>query len=66
MALCIRSPCRNLNSSDEIRVERMYFNLRAISFVIIIYMLLHKEMGLNCLKVEGLSILGIRVMKVEL
>jgi hypothetical protein len=47
-------------------VERISFNLRAISFVIILYMLLHNDMGMNCLKVEGLSYLGIRVMKVEL
>lgn len=46
--------------------DRIGFIQLAMILAIILYMWLHKDIGLKSLKEEGLSTLGMRVMKVDL
>ena len=59
-------PLTNPDYSGLIRLGRISFNLLAITFEMILYITLHKEMGLNLLGVSAPSSLGMRVKKVAL
>jgi hypothetical protein len=61
-ASCICLPNKNPNCFGEIDLDNMAFTLLAM----ILYMQLHREMGVNSSKLDMLSDLGIRAMKVEL
>lgn len=56
----------NLNCSCVILEDRILLILFAISLEILFYTILHKEIGLQSEKQEGLDILGIKEMKVAL
>ena len=56
---------RNPNCSCEIPLSRESLILTAMTLEINLYRRLHKEIGRNSAKVCGLSLFGIRAMKVE-
>jgi len=66
MASCIYLPSRKLNCSQEMCFERITFSLLLITFEMILYKQLHKEIGQKYSKEEGLYVLGMSAMKVEL
>lgn len=56
----------NLNCACVILEDRILLILFAISLEILFYTILHKEIGLQSEKEEGLDILGMKEMKVAL
>ena len=57
-------PCKKPNYFIDIFLERTAFILLLITFEIILYRQLHKEMGLKSSKVSTLSTLGMSAMRV--
>jgi hypothetical protein len=63
---CIFHPSRKPNCSGFMDLDKTTLILQEIILAIILYIPLHSEIGLKSLNDEGLSIFGIKAMKVSL